>query len=159
MHLFLNQIMDFCNLPHKCSTAAAAVSVLMMMLSEKKWTPSATSAIATAAEHSTAAAYCFSALSSSYGSALFLLNGKRGKSRAKIPYPCCLFTQTEQRSRPQWYSSFRLCLVVCGVSCPDLSLFVQTSFFFHTSPKVLCFAFLFRKKKYFIFHIICCCVC
>ena len=108
--------MDFCNLPHKCS-AAAAVSVLMMMLSEKKWTPSATSAIATAAEHSTAAAYCFSALSSSYGSALFLLNGKRGKSRAKIPYPCCLFTQTEQRRRPQWYDGLRyssifLCFVV-----------------------------------------------
>ena len=37
-------------------------------------------------------------------------------------------------------------------TCPDF-------LFFHTSPKVLCFAFLFRKKKYFIFHIICCCVC
>ena len=152
--------MDFCNLPHKCTTAAAAVSVLMMMLSEKSGHPSATASYyCRRTQQPTIASPPLYLVALRLLCSFWMVKGERAEPRSPTLAVCSLKQSNgaDHSGIVVWDYAWSF-VVFLAQTCTYLSTLLIFSYF----PKsTLCFAsrhFYFGEKK-FIFHIICWCVC
>ena len=152
--------MDFCNLPHKCTTAAAAaaVSVLMMMLSEKSGHPSATASYycRRTQQQPTIASPSLYLVALRLLCSFWMVKGERAEPRSPTLAVCSL-----KQSNGADHSGIVVLdyvwsfVVFLAQTCPYLSRLL----FFSYLPKSTMFCISSSEKKYFIFHIICWCVC
>ena len=155
--------MDFCNLPHKCTTAAAAaaVSVLMMMLSEKSGHPSATASYycrRTQQQQPTIASPPLYLVALRLLCSFWMVKGERAEPRSPTLAVCSL-----KQSNGADHSGIVVLdyvwsfVVFLAQTCPYLSRLLIFSYFPKSTFCMFCISI--SEKKYFIFHIICWCVC